>query len=39
MGAENKVYGGIFMKVLIVKSPRFLGGFLRMIFGIKRHQD
>ncbi|MBO4433363.1 MAG: stage V sporulation protein SpoVM [Clostridia bacterium] len=24
------------MKVVIVRSPKFLSGFLRMIFGIKK---
>ncbi|MBQ8649476.1 MAG: stage V sporulation protein SpoVM [Clostridia bacterium] len=24
------------MKVVLIKSPKFLGGILRMIFGIKK---
>jgi len=31
--------GGIFMKVVIVKSPKILRGFLRMVFGIKKDKD
>ncbi|MBR4761031.1 MAG: stage V sporulation protein SpoVM [Clostridia bacterium] len=27
---------GKFMRVVIFKSPKFLSGFLRMIFGIKK---
>ncbi|MBO5021420.1 MAG: stage V sporulation protein SpoVM [Clostridia bacterium] len=26
----------IFMKVVLVKSPKILGGLLRMLFGIKK---
>jgi len=29
----------IFVKVVVVKSPKLLGGFLRMIFGIKKNKD
>ena len=28
-----------FMKVVLVKSPKFLGGILRMIFGIKKQPE
>jgi len=28
--------GGIVMKVVLIKSPKILCGFLRMIFGIKK---
>jgi len=28
--------GGIFMKVVVFKSPKFLGGILKMIFGFKK---
>ncbi|MBR5272971.1 MAG: stage V sporulation protein SpoVM [Clostridia bacterium] len=27
------------MKVVVVKSPKFLRGILRMIFGIKKETD
>ncbi|MBE6769518.1 MAG: stage V sporulation protein SpoVM [Ruminococcaceae bacterium] len=27
------------MKVVLVKSPKFLSGILRMFFGIKKRQD
>ncbi|HJB26059.1 MAG TPA: stage V sporulation protein SpoVM [Firmicutes bacterium] len=27
---------GDWMKIVVVKSPRFLAGILRMIFGIKK---
>ena len=27
-----------FMKVVLVKSPKFLSGILRMIFGIKKQE-
>ena len=27
------------MKVVIVKSPKILSGFLRMIFGIKKNKE
>ncbi|MBQ8740339.1 MAG: stage V sporulation protein SpoVM [Clostridia bacterium] len=30
------INGGIVMKVVLVKSPKILSGFLRMIFGIKK---
>ncbi|MBQ3547062.1 MAG: stage V sporulation protein SpoVM [Clostridia bacterium] len=26
------------MKVVLFKSPKFLSGFLRVIFGIKKHE-
>lgn len=34
----NKVWerGGRGMKVVVVKSPKVLGGFLRLVFGIKK---
>jgi hypothetical protein len=28
-----------FMKVVVVKSPKIIGGILRMIFGIKKNKD
>ncbi|MBO5105948.1 MAG: stage V sporulation protein SpoVM [Clostridia bacterium] len=27
------------MKVVVVKSPKILSGFLRMIFGIKKNKE
>ena len=33
------VFGGKFMKVVLIKSPKIFSGFLRMIFGIKKNQD
>ncbi|MBQ9919418.1 MAG: stage V sporulation protein SpoVM [Clostridia bacterium] len=29
----------ICMKVVVVKSPKIIGGILRMIFGIKKNKD
>jgi len=29
---------GAFMKVVVVKSPKLLGGILRLIFGIKKSE-
>ncbi len=29
---------GIFLKVVLFKSPKFLSGFLRMLFGIKKQE-
>ena len=28
-----------FMKIVVVKSPKFLKGLLRLIFGIKKEED
>ncbi|MBQ4573106.1 MAG: stage V sporulation protein SpoVM [Clostridia bacterium] len=30
------VRGGLFMKVVVMKSPKFLGGILRKLFGIPK---
>ncbi|WP_423752174.1 stage V sporulation protein SpoVM [Ruminococcus flavefaciens] len=27
------------MKIVVIKSPRFVSGFLRMIFGIKKEEQ
>ncbi len=27
------------MKVVVIKSPKFLSGILRMVFGIKKEQQ
>ena len=27
------------MKVVVLKSPKFLGGILRMVFGIKKESN
>ncbi|MBE6760749.1 MAG: stage V sporulation protein SpoVM [Ruminococcaceae bacterium] len=29
----------IIMKIVVVKSPKILSGFLRMIFGIKKDKE
>jgi hypothetical protein len=35
--AYDKVYkGGIHMKVVVIRSPKFISGILRVIFGIKK---
>ena len=31
--------GGIKMKIVVVKSPNFLKGILRLIFGIKKEEE
>lgn len=31
-----QIIGGSAMKVVVVKSPRVIGGILRLIFGIKK---
>ena len=33
------ITGGICMQVVLVKSPKALRGFLRMIFGIKKEES
>ena len=32
------ILGGIIMKVVVIKSPKFLSGFLRMVFKIKKEE-
>ncbi|NLK70460.1 MAG: stage V sporulation protein SpoVM [Clostridiales bacterium] len=27
------------MKIVVIKSPKFLSGILRLMFGIKKEQD
>ncbi|WP_367267445.1 stage V sporulation protein SpoVM [Ruminococcus sp.] len=27
------------MKIVVIKSPKFVSGFLRMIFGIKKEEQ
>lgn len=29
----------VIMKVVVVRSPKMIGGILRLIFGIKRERD
>ena len=37
LGVLNaNINGGVFMKVVLVKSPKLLGGILRMFFKIKK---
>ncbi|MBR4363003.1 MAG: stage V sporulation protein SpoVM [Ruminococcus sp.] len=31
--------GGIHMKIVVIKSPRFISGVLRAIFGMKKDED
>ncbi|MBE6836284.1 MAG: stage V sporulation protein SpoVM [Ruminococcaceae bacterium] len=31
-----EIRGGVLMKVVVVKSPKLLGGVLRLMFGIKK---
>ncbi|MBP3379371.1 MAG: stage V sporulation protein SpoVM [Ruminococcus sp.] len=33
------VEGGISLKIVVVKSPRFLSGILRAIFHIKKEEE
>lgn len=33
---QKPLLGGDSMKVVVVKSPKFLGSILRMFFGIKK---
>ena len=36
----NKLYkGGIHMKVVVIKSPKFISGLLRVIFRIKKEES
>ncbi len=35
----QKLKRGIVMKIVVVKSPKFLSGFLRMVFGIKKEAN
>ena len=38
--SNTTLNGGIFfMKVVVVKSPKFLRGILRLVFGIKKESE
>lgn len=36
---QKPMLGGTFVKVVVMKSPKFLGSILRMIFGIKKQTE
>ena len=36
---QKPMLGGNFVKVVVMKSPKFLGSILRMIFGIKKQTE
>ena len=36
---KKPLLGGNFMKVVVVKSPKFLGAIMRLFFGIKKQSD
>lgn len=37
MNYENNFFvGGFFMKIVVIKPPKVVAGFLRFIFGIKK---
>ncbi|MEE0897292.1 MAG: stage V sporulation protein SpoVM [Acutalibacteraceae bacterium] len=36
---KQTVLGGKFMKIVVIKSPKFLSGILRTLFGIKKQAD
>ena len=36
---EKPLLGGKGMKVVVVKSPKFLGAIMRLFFGIKKQSD
>ena len=35
-GLQTLIFGGFGMKVVLFKSPKFMSGILRLIFGIKK---
>jgi hypothetical protein len=36
---KKSLLGGTFVKVVVMKSPKLLGAFLRVIFGIKKQTE